>query len=169
MAKQMLEALVFMHHHSVIHTDLKPENMLANVNSSEDVASKIKIIDFGSAISGMEPHPSIVTTRYYRSPEVLLKIAYTSPIDVVCSRSLTTIRCLCILFQWAIGCILYEMHAGEILFKLSDKQENKYGLIHYISFEIKKIKQQVSGITHLAMIEAAFGPIPYKKLIHYMP
>lgn len=40
-----------------------------------------------------------IQSRFYRSPEVLLGIAYDMAIDM-----------------WSLGCILVEMHTGEPLF-----------------------------------------------------
>ncbi|KAI8559232.1 hypothetical protein RHMOL_Rhmol04G0157000 [Rhododendron molle] len=79
-----------MHDLSLIHTDLKPENIL--LVSSECVklpgckrkasdethfrclpkSSAIKLIDFGSTAFDNQNHSSIVSTRHYRAPEVIL-------------------------------------------------------------------------------------------------
>ena len=45
-AKQILEAVAFMHSNNICHFDLKPDNILF-VDESED--SPIKVIDFGMA------------------------------------------------------------------------------------------------------------------------
>ena len=45
-----------------------------------------------------------IQSRFYRSPEVLLGIAYDLAIDV-----------------WSLGCILVEMHTGEPLFSGKDE------------------------------------------------
>lgn len=42
---------------------------------------------------------SYIQSRFYRSPEVMLGLPYTTAIDM-----------------WSLGCILVEMHTGEPLF-----------------------------------------------------
>ena len=58
-------------------------------------SSAIKLIDFGSAIFDDQHHSSIVCTRHYRAPEVILGLGWSFPVDV-----------------WAIGCILVELATG---------------------------------------------------------
>lgn len=74
-----------LHDLKLTHTDLKPENILF-VDSEYDSAynskkrrdikraksSHIKLIDFGSATFDHEHHSTIVSTRHYRAPEVIL-------------------------------------------------------------------------------------------------
>jgi serine/threonine protein kinase len=45
-------------------------------DTSELVSSDIKVIDFGSATFDDEHHTTIVSTRHYRAPEVLLGASY---------------------------------------------------------------------------------------------
>ncbi|KAG9151339.1 hypothetical protein Leryth_002880 [Lithospermum erythrorhizon] len=78
-----------MHDLRLIHTDLKPENIL--LESSEYVklpgrknisdetnsrclpkSSAIKLIDFGSTTFDNQSRSSIVSTRHYRAPEIIL-------------------------------------------------------------------------------------------------
>ena len=75
----------FLHDHHLTHTDLKPENILfvssdwsteycaaskRNVRRMRD--TRVKLIDFGSATFDWEHHSSVVSTRHYRPPEVIL-------------------------------------------------------------------------------------------------
>eukprot|EP00250_Pteridium_aquilinum_P021725 c25203_g1_i6 orf=632-1207(+) len=88
--RQLLESVAYMHSLGLIHTDLKPENVLLVVpdyvkvvdrkNTTkhslqmkrEPKSSRIKLIDFGSTTFGKECSFSIVSTRHYRAPEVIL-------------------------------------------------------------------------------------------------
>lgn len=120
----------------LIHTDLKPENVL--LVSSEytkivdqkstlkkpvqlrvPTSSNVKLIDFGSTRSYRKRSLSVVSTRHYRAPEVILGLGWSYPCDI-----------------WSVGCILVELFSGELLF---DTHEN---------------------IEHLAMMERVLGPIP---------
>ncbi|RWS24635.1 LAMMER dual specificity kinase-like protein [Leptotrombidium deliense] len=124
---QLCYAVKFLHDNQLTHTDLKPENILF-INSdyemvfyskkSKEKASikrdvkrvkntKIKLIDFGSATFDNEHHSTIVSTRHYRAPEVILELGWSQPCDV-----------------WSIGCILFELYLGITLFQTHDNREH---------------------------------------------
>lgn len=116
--KQLLEALEFMHSFGLIHTDLKPENILL-LNYREvpykwhgrtymiPESTKVKIIDFGGATYDSEKKSSVVNTRQYRAPEVILGLGWSMPSDL-----------------WSAGCILVELYLGELLFATHDNLEH---------------------------------------------
>jgi dual specificity tyrosine-phosphorylation-regulated kinase 2/3/4 len=86
----------------VIHCDLKPENILLQAPSS----SRIKVIDFGSACFYEKRSYTYIQSRYYRSPEVVLGLDYTTAIDM-----------------WSFGCILSELFTGRPLFPGENEAE----------------------------------------------
>lgn len=95
---QMLRALYFMHSNDLIHRDVKPENLLVSQNGI------LKVCDFGFTRSTLPNASAVytdyVSTRWYRSPELLVGDAnYNKTVDV-----------------WAIGCIYAEMFNGMPLF-----------------------------------------------------
>ncbi|XP_053320332.1 dual specificity protein kinase CLK3 isoform X2 [Spea bombifrons] len=120
MAFQLCHALKFLHDNQLTHTDLKPENILF-VNSEFDVSynegkkceqkfvknSSIRVVDFGSATFDHEYHTTIVATRHYRPPEVILELGWSQPCDV-----------------WSLGCILFEYYTGFTLFQTHDNREH---------------------------------------------
>ncbi|XP_059481827.1 probable serine/threonine-protein kinase dyrk2 isoform X2 [Neocloeon triangulifer] len=116
---QLCYAVKFLHDNRLTHTDLKPENILF-VDSDYDVTynakkrdvrrvkkSDVRLIDFGSATFDHEHHSTIVSTRHYRSPEVILELGWSQPCDV-----------------WSIGCILFELYLGITLFQTHDNREH---------------------------------------------
>ncbi|XP_058785135.1 serine/threonine-protein kinase AFC3-like isoform X2 [Vicia villosa] len=123
--RQLLESVAYMHELRLIHTDLKPENILLissdcvklpsckRVFSDETQfrclpkSSAIKLIDFGSTASANQSHSSIVSTRHYRAPEVILGLGWSTPCDL-----------------WSVGCILYELCTGEALFQTHENLEH---------------------------------------------
>uniref|UniRef100_A0A8C5DCF2 Cyclin-dependent kinase 7 n=1 Tax=Gouania willdenowi TaxID=441366 RepID=A0A8C5DCF2_GOUWI len=85
-----LQGLEYMHHHWVLHRDLKPNNLLL------DGSGVLKLADFGLAKSFGSPsrvYTHQVVTRWYRSPELLFGARmYGVGVDM-----------------WAVGCILAEL------------------------------------------------------------
>lgn len=121
-ARQLLSSVAYLHDLNLVHTDLKPENILLRDNSafSANLANhskyktrkiledtSIHLIDFGSAVFDDEYHNSVVSTRHYRAPEIILGTGWSFPCDI-----------------WSIGCILVEMCTGEALFQTHDNLEH---------------------------------------------
>lgn len=130
-ARQLLTSVAFLHDLNLIHTDLKPENILLvnnayhtynyhrNIPSSSHnilrqgrtrrvlLDTDIRLIDFGSATFDDEYHSSVVCTRHYRAPEIILGLGWSFPCDI-----------------WSIGCILVEFYTGDALFQTHDNLEH---------------------------------------------
>ena len=101
---QLLRGLLLLHTSHIMHRDIKPCNLLVNVNCD------LKICDFGLARGINQPKNSgmptldadeeygdaltkYVVTRWYRAPEIMLTPrGYTKAIDM-----------------WSAGCILADM------------------------------------------------------------
>ncbi len=95
-AAQMFIALLHLQQCGVLHADIKPDNILVN-----ESRTAVKICDFGSAMfSGDNEITPYLVSRFYRSPEVILGLPYDHPMDM-----------------WSIGCVIYELFTGQILFK----------------------------------------------------
>jgi Serine/threonine protein kinase len=118
-ARQLLKALEFIHSFGLIHTDLKPENILLKSNKERQyrlpdgsdqqvpASTSIKLIDFGGATYDHEKKSTIINTRQYRSPEVILGLGWSMPSDM-----------------WSAGCIVAELYKGDLLFATHDNFEH---------------------------------------------
>jgi len=125
-AFNLFASLYYLHEGlQLIHTDLKPENILfvddggwaqtrGSVQKSPDIRGtlklnsfEIKIIDLGSATFQDEYHSTVISTRHYRAPEVLLQVGWSFPSDV-----------------WSVGCILLELYTGETYFQTHNNDEH---------------------------------------------
>lgn len=82
----------------LIHTDVKPENVLVPFNNVN--IESIKLCDFGSSIIYPKGKMySYIQSRFYRSPEVLFKSPYSFQIDM-----------------WSLGVMFVELHTGSPVF-----------------------------------------------------
>jgi serine/threonine-protein kinase PRP4 len=118
-AYQIFVALAHMRKCTIIHADLKPDNILVSLGSICDSGRRepanhiqvnesrnvLKICDLGTAIdrsdaatahTGITPY---LVSRFYRAPEIILGMPYDYAVDM-----------------WSIGCTLYELYTGKILF-----------------------------------------------------
>ncbi|XP_067103546.1 dual specificity protein kinase CLK4 isoform X1 [Osmerus mordax] len=120
MAYQTIKAVRFLHKSKLTHTDLKPENILF-INSDYHLEYNpvmrrdertlknpdVKVVDFGNATYEYEHHTSVISTRHYRAPEVILDLGWDHACDV-----------------WSLGCILLEYYLGSTLFQTHDSKEH---------------------------------------------
>lgn len=108
----------------LIHSDLKPENIVFRLKSEE----RVKVIDFGSATYIYEQCQDYVQTRPYRAPEIIFGCDYDFGVDM-----------------WSLGCILYELLTSKVLFS----QKNLHQIIaQVVSLETsRRIHQlQTAGV-----------------------
>ncbi|KAJ1553975.1 Dual specificity tyrosine-phosphorylation-regulated kinase [Cladochytrium tenue] len=129
---QIVESMILLYKHRIVHCDLKPENILLKdqaftvpnrcdlITSGTDSRAgrlpadfdamnpiyDIKTIDFGSSCFEHEKIYTYVQSRFYRCPEVILGINYNMAIDM-----------------WSLGCILAELLTGYPLFPGENEQE----------------------------------------------
>ncbi|NXN92486.1 CLK1 kinase, partial [Rhinopomastus cyanomelas] len=118
MAYQICKAVNFLHRNKLTHTDLKPENIVL-VNSAYSsnphhhcgkrklINPDLKIVDLGNAVYNHEHHSTVVSTRNYRAPEIILGLGWSQSCDV-----------------WSIGCILLEYYLGDMVFKTEKDREH---------------------------------------------
>lgn len=94
-AQQMFLGLSLLRKCNILHADLKPDNVLVSENQN-----LLKICDLGSASDASENDiTQYLVSRFYRAPEIILGMPYDFAIDM-----------------WSIGCTLYELYTGKILF-----------------------------------------------------
>lgn len=93
----MIRSMVYIHSFSIVHRDIKPQNILINPE-----LHLTALCDFGSAkilVPG-EPNISYICSRYYRAPELIFGATkYSTSVDI-----------------WSMGCVFVEMMIGHPLF-----------------------------------------------------
>lgn len=81
--QEVSEALILLSDYKIVHSDLKPDNILMELSKTTDNFEKLKLIDFGSAYSFEEAGSISMATPEYMPPEVLELIInankYTGP------------------------------------------------------------------------------------------
>jgi serine/threonine protein kinase len=103
---QLLSAVSALHELGFVHRDLKPANVFVTR------ANEVKLGDFGLArrLIAKELTQEVVTPCY-RAPELLLgDTHYGAAVDV-----------------WSLGCVLYEMITGRLLFDRLTSRESVVG------------------------------------------
>ncbi|CCW61755.1 unnamed protein product, partial [Phytomonas sp. EM1] len=95
---ELLFALQYIHSANILHRDVKPANVLINLDLS------LKLCDFGLAREICKDMSFYVVTRWYRSPELLLGCQeYGYGVDL-----------------WSLGCLAVEMITSMPLFPGKD-------------------------------------------------
>lgn len=102
---QVLMGIINLNEVGIIHTDLKPENIVYTTSTDSDTGEiniHITIIDVGNGQYIDDLHKnSYIQTRQYRCPEVIIGLPYDQLADI-----------------WSIACIAFELATGgELLFE----------------------------------------------------
>ncbi|WP_026371029.1 serine/threonine-protein kinase [Kallotenue papyrolyticum] len=93
-ALQVVTALAYSHAHSVIHCDVKPDNIMV------DATGHVKLLDFGiSAPGGMGQDGDILGSPHYVAPERVLGRPLTPAADI-----------------YSMGIVIFQMITGVVPF-----------------------------------------------------
>ena len=142
-AQQMFLSLSHLKKCQILHADLKPDNILVS-----EKRNLLKICDLGTAAfaDDAEVTPYLVS-RFYRAPEVILGMPFEYAIDM-----------------WSIGCTLYELYTGRILFAGADNNQ----MLRVIQecrgkFPIRMLKRSTLAEKHFDM-DGNFFSQEYDKI-----
>ena len=126
---QILEGVRHIHEYGFFHRDLKPENILVSTSTSYfekewldqghyEHNYVVKLADFGLArhVANNNSYTEYVSTRWYRSPEILFRNGYyAKPIDV-----------------WAFGCVAIEVAGFKPIFPGSDEVDQVWKILQVL-------------------------------------
>ncbi|QLL33812.1 hypothetical protein HG536_0F01370 [Torulaspora globosa] len=126
---QILAGLHHIHEFNFFHRDIKPENILISPSTryfDKDWLLEgnytdnyvVKLADFGLArhVTNKNPYTAYVSTRWYRSPEILLRNGYYSrPLDI-----------------WAFGCVAVEITIFKPLFPGSNEMDQIWKILEVL-------------------------------------
>ena len=134
-ARQMFLGLSLLRKCNVLHADLKPDNVLVN-----ESRSYLKICDLGSASDASENEiTQYLVSRFYRAPEIILGLRYDFAIDM-----------------WSIGCTLFELYTGKILF--TGRSNNQM---------LRAIMECRGKFSHKLLRKAQFAGLHFDDLLNF--
>ncbi|KAG2445351.1 hypothetical protein HYH02_008816 [Chlamydomonas schloesseri] len=145
---QILRGIRHAHANSIMHRDLKPQNVLVGVSSGN-----VKITDFGLARCFLpnedRAYTERVVTLYYRAPELLLGAQhYTSAVDL-----------------WSVGCIMAEMVNFEPLFKSDSEIGLLFKMFERLGTPTPDAWHEVSGLAYYSEHFPHFLPRRLEDLV----
>ncbi|KAF5896829.1 serine/threonine-protein kinase 17B, partial [Clarias magur] len=128
--RQILEGVHLLHQSSIVHLDLKPQNILL---TSLSPLGDIKIVDFGLArrLGSIGELREIVGTPEYVAPEILNYEPITTATDL-----------------WSVGVITYMLITGESPFAGEDKQQT---FLNVSQVNVDYSKEAFSRVSELAV------------------
>ncbi|KAJ3172059.1 hypothetical protein HDU88_006871 [Geranomyces variabilis] len=99
---EIASALEYLHAHTIVHRDIKPDNILL------DADGHAYLTDFNIAVKFREERPlkSVAGTEPYMAPELLLGQGYFASVD-----------------WWSLGVMAYEIMLGERPFRGKHKRD----------------------------------------------
>ncbi|TFK69876.1 Pkinase-domain-containing protein [Pluteus cervinus] len=153
--RQLARALKFLRNRNLVHRDIKPQNLLLNPASPEELARGhplgvpiLKVADFGFArlLPGATMAETLCGSPLYMAPEILRYQKYDAKADL-----------------WSVGAVLYEMSVGKPPFRA----QNHIELLKKIeqSKGIKFPDEDPQAAAKGAGTEGAPVPNDIKKLI----
>ncbi len=173
---QLLAAIRHIHRSKFFHRDIKPENILVMptvtfYGSKENVPPSmknctyvIKLADYGLArhVSNNNTFTAYVSTRWYRSPEILLrKKKYSFPVDI-----------------WAFGCVAVETATFNPLLPGQNELDQTWKVLELLGcperINCPEIKEPLGGYWDEAQPLAAklgfcLPKLPGTSISHILP
>ncbi|ORC90359.1 putative protein kinase [Trypanosoma theileri] len=151
--ERVVKALSELHSLGYIHCDIKPENVMLRPSENDhrngEDFTKTCLIDFGAVRQFHENTYYDVQSLWYRAPEVLLGLPYTSLIDA-----------------WSLGCLLFELYTGKPLFPGETPQEQINNIVYTVGLPSLKAMTFGANTTSLLIPQNTNGVNAEANLHH---
>jgi serine/threonine protein kinase len=128
-ALQLLKALRHLKSLGIVHCDVKPENVLLKGDprgGSDDSGMEVVLCDFGSASYAGGSFPSYVQSRYYRAPEVVLRLRSNQRDHRDASSPTVDAPVPAYGFEvdmWSLAAMLPELRTGNVCFPAESEHD----------------------------------------------
>lgn len=142
---QILSGVAFCHENRIFHGDLKPKNLLLNIDG------QLQLCDFGLA-GRMDQHTYDQGTLWYCAPEILLGL----------SSSSTTAD------LWSIGCIFAEMVTRRPLFAGDFEKDQLFEIFRVLGTPNDDIWPGVSQLPHFKQTFPQWNGQVLSKVVPHM-
>ncbi|KAK2811211.1 hypothetical protein FQN50_002308 [Emmonsiellopsis sp. PD_5] len=121
-AKVLLQGLDFLHNRNIVHTDIKPNNILVEHDQNMASFSNPKLSDLGDSVSLQTTANHRFGAPIFRPPEALLGLPWSQSVDI-----------------WSFGVTLIALLTGIYYFApprvpLEDKDFNKKVVLRQLGF-----------------------------------
>ena len=148
--RKILEGVDYINENGIIHSDIKPENILVQYTKNKDILniSSIKIVDYGSAFFSSNESPLISNTPEYLCPEIMInnkefikelnKGNYLNAIDIWSTGISILELCLC--------CPIWMSYKTKIY--INGKINNNMGYFGCKGRDGNKIYQKQIELSH---------------------
>lgn len=115
-------------------------------------STRLKLIDFGGSCYDNEKKSSVINTRQYRAPEVMLGTGWSLPSDI-----------------WSLGCIFVELYQGELLFGTHDDVEHLALIERIVGVFPRWMIREAKHGKQRALADEAFNSEGYHRLDRVLP
>jgi len=142
---QLIQGLGYMHKHGYFHRDIKPENLLVTGDC-------VKLADFGLVreIRARPPFTDYVSTRWYRAPEVILRMPVYS----------------CLVDLWAVGALMAELYTLRPLFPGSSETDQMQKICSVLGTPTRETwREGVMQAQAIGFRLNQFVPVPFDSLV----
>jgi serine/threonine protein kinase len=154
LACELLGALVAVHRAQVVHRDVKPSNLIVDLEASGDTP-RLRLLDFGigKALRGAQRRSSpaltrpgeVVGTPMYMAPEQMIEGAIDQRVDV-----------------YAAGIVLYEMLAGRPPFRAPSVAETFVAVLHDEMPDLNTLRPGLPA-TLVSLVKKAAAKAPAQR------
>uniref|UniRef100_A0A7S3C1I1 Mitogen-activated protein kinase n=1 Tax=Haptolina ericina TaxID=156174 RepID=A0A7S3C1I1_9EUKA len=150
---QLLCALKYLHSHVLVHRDIKPMNLLLNLDCELVVCDFGLIRSLGSANGENLAATDQVGSRWYRAPEIMLGCTqYGVSVDM-----------------WSVGCVMAELMTGKIMLPGSSNSNQLQRIFEVTGMPTPADLEEINSAEAAEILDMVPRNITQKNLAKLVP